>query len=75
MGRISARDPLITADDTTTEREPLLATSRRIAASCGSDRDDWNLCRSVLALVMVRSNAVELTLDRDEQRRLYGMSR
>lgn len=66
-------DTLITADDTTTDREPLLATSQRIAAGCGSDQDGWNLYRSVLARIMVRSDAIELTLDRQAVRQALGI--
>ena len=66
-------DTLITADDTTADREHLLATSQRAATSCGGDQDGWNIYRSVLARVMVRSDAIELTLDRQAVRQALGV--
>ncbi len=66
-------DTLTTAEDTATARERLLASSRRIAASGDSDQADWNFYRAVLTRVVVRLDAIDLTLDRQAVRQALDM--
>ena len=66
-------DTLTTAEDTATARERLLASSRRIAASGDSEQSDWNLYRAVLTRVVVRPDAIDLTLDRQAVRQALDM--
>jgi len=65
-------DTLPAVDDTAADREHLLSGARQLIAGYDSEQADWNLYRTLLICVTVRSDAIELRLDRHAIRRALG---
>ena len=65
-------DTLMMVDDTANDRERVVGSAGRLAASYASEQGDWNLVRTLLDRVTVRSDAIELHLDRQATRRALG---
>jgi len=66
-------DTLAAADESAIDREHLLSSARRFIAGYDSEQADWDIYRSLLSRITVRSDAIELHLDRQTTRRALGL--